>query len=276
METGEIDIAYDIDGLDKDRMKNNKKVDFIEEPSLRIDYVGFNIKKVPFNNLKVRQAIALAINNDDIISAVYKGSGTKANSLIGPKVFGYTKESKAWDYNVEKAKKLLAEAGYPNGFKTKLWVNENPTRRDIAVIVQDQLKQIGIDVTIETLEWGAYLDGTARGDHDMFILGWTTVTGDADYGLFPLLHSSCFGGAGNREFYSNPKVDKLLMQARNSTNQDERKELYKQIQMIVQEEVPVCITAYKSQNAAVQKSVKNFKLKAAGHHKLYGVEFKND
>ncbi len=276
LETGEIDIAYDIEGLDKDRLRNDNSVLFIEEPSLGIDYIGFNTKKAPFNNIKVRQAIATAINTDDIIAAVYKGSATRANSLIGPKVFGHTDEAKAWEYNVEKAKKLLAEAGYPNGFKAKIWVNENQARRDIATILQAQLKEIGIDLTIETLEWGAYLDGTARGDHEMFILGWVTVTGDADYGLFPLLHSSCFGGAGNRSFYSNPKVDKLLMKARNSVNQEERKELYKEVQIIAQEEVPVYITAYKAQNVALQKNIENFKLKPAGHHRLYGVKFKSN
>lgn len=276
IETGEVDIAYDIEGLDKDRLRNDDSVVFIEEPSLSIDYIGFNTRKEPFNNVKVRQAIATAINADDIITAVYKGSGTKANSLIGPKVFGYSSEPKAWEYNVEKAKQLLAEAGYPNGFKIKIWINENPDRRDIAVILQAQLKEIGIDMTVETLEWGAFLDGTARGDHDMFILGWVSVTGDADYGLYALLHSSTFGGAGNRSFYSNPKVDELLTQARNSVDQEERKELYKQVQLIVQEEVPVYVTAYKAQNVALQKNIENFKLKPAGHHRLYGVKFKTN
>ncbi len=276
IETGEIDIAYDIEGLDKDKLRNDDTVVFLEEPSLSIDYIGFNTKKAPFDNVKVRQAIATAINADDIIAAVYKGSGTKANSLIGPKVFGHTDEAKAWEYNVEKAKQLLAEAGYPNGFKTTIWINENPDRRDIAVILQAQLKEIGIDMTIETLEWGAYLDGTARGDHEMFILGWVSVTGDADYGLFPLLHSSTFGGAGNRSFYSNPKVDDLLTRARNSVDQEERKELYKEVQIMVQEDVPLYITAYKAQNAALQKNIENFKLKAAGHHRLYGVKFKSN
>lgn len=191
-------------------------------------------------------------------------------------MFGYTTDAKAWEYNVEKAKKLLAEAGYPNGFKTKIWVNENVERRDIAIILQAQLKEIGIDVAVETLEWGAYLDGTARGDHDMFMLGWVTVTGDADYGLFPLLHTSSFGGAGNRAFYSNPHVDELLSKARVSIDQDERKELYREVQIIAQEEVPYYVTAYKAQNAALQKNIENFKLKPAGHHRLYGVKFKEN
>ena len=274
LETGEIDIAYDIEGMDKERIREDKNLVFLEEPSLSIDYIGFNTKKAPFNDVRVRQAIASAINVDDIISTVYKGSATKANSLIGPKVFGHSDEAKAWTVDIDKAKALLAEAGYPNGFKSKIWINENPDRRDIAIIVQDQLRAIGVDIAVETLEWGAFLDGTSRGDHEMFILGWVSVTGDADYGLYPLLHTSCFGGAGNRAFYDNPKVDELLTKARNSNDQDERKALYNEVQIIVQEEVPLYITAYKAQNAGLQKYVDNFKLKAAGHHRLYGTRFK--
>ena len=260
--------------MDKERIREDKNLVFLEEPSLSIDYIGFNTKKAPFNDVRVRQAIASAINVDDIISTVYKGSATKANSLIGPKVFGHSDEAKAWTVDIDKAKALLAEAGYPNGFKSKIWINENPDRRDIAIIVQDQLRAIGVDIAVETLEWGAFLDGTSRGDHEMFILGWVSVTGDADYGLYPLLHTSCFGGAGNRAFYDNPKVDELLTKARNSNDQDERKALYNEVQIIVQEEVPLYITAYKAQNAGLQKYVDNFKLKAAGHHRLYGTKFK--
>lgn len=276
LETGEIDIAYDIQGLDKDRLKASENIKFIEEPSLGIGYLGFNTRKKPFDNPKVREAIAYAINADDIIDAAYKGSATKANSLIGPKVFGHSDKPQFHEYNIEKAKQLLAEAGYPNGFKTKIWINDNPVRRDIAAILQDQLKQVGIEASVETLEWGAYLEGTARGDHDMFILGWVTVTGDADYGLYPLLHPSSFGGAGNRAFYENPKVTELLEKARTSVDQNERKELYEQIQIIAQQDLPYYVLCFQSQNAAMQKDVQNFNLRPAGHHKLYGVEFKEE
>lgn len=276
LETGEIDIAYDLEGMDKDRVREDKNLVFLEEPSLGIDYIGFNTAKAPFNDVRVRQAIAMTIKVDDIIETVYKGSATRANSLIGPKVFGHTDDAKAWEVNIEKAKQLLAEAGYPNGFKSKIWINENPDRRDIAIIVQDQLRAIGVDIEVETLEWGAYLEGTSRGDHEMYILGWVSVTGDADYGLFPLLHSSCFGGAGNRAFYNNPKVDDLLLRARNSNDQEERKALYREVQIIAQEEVPYYITAFKEQNVGLQKYVENFKQRPAGHHRLYGVKFKEN
>lgn len=273
LETKEVDIAYDIEPMDKEKVKENKNLTLMEEPSLSMSYLGFNTNKKPFNDKRVRQAIAYAINVQPIIDTVYKGSGTVANSPIGPLVFGYSKEAKAYPYNIEKAKELLKEAGLENGFSFKIWTNDSPQRRDIATIIQDQLKQIGVNVTIETLEWGAYLDGTARGDHDMFILGWVSVTGDADYGLYALFHSSAKGSAGNRSFYSNPNVDSLLDKARASTSRDERVKLYDEIQKDIQEDLPVVTLAYTTQNVGMQKSVQNFKMNPAGHHKVFGVTF---
>lgn len=271
LETGEVDIAYDIDPVDKNMVKDNSGLELIEEPSLSTTYIGFNVEKESLKDKRVRQAIAYAINTQDMVDAVYQGAAERANSSIGPKVFGYNPNAKSYDYNPEKAKELLKEAGYEKGLKLKLWTNDNPVRRDIAVIAQDQLKQVGIDVTIETLEWGAYLDGTARGDHDLYILGWVSVTGDADYGLDPLFNSANRGGAGNRSFYSNPRVDELLVKGRSSVNPEERKAYYYEIQDIVQEDVPVLTLVYPTQNIGEQKTVKGFQMHPAGHHKVYGT-----
>lgn len=271
LETGEVDIAYDLEPVDKEMVKTLPTLDYVEEPSLSMAYIGFNVNKEALKDKKVRQAISYGLNVQDIIDVAYQGSGAKANSPIGPKVFGYNPDAKGYDYNPEKAKELLKEAGYEKGLKLKLWTNDNPTRRDIAVIAQDQLKQIGIDVTIETLEWGAYLDGTARGEHDMFILGWVSVTGDADYGLEPLFNSANKGGAGNRSFYSNPKVDELLTNAKNSTNPEERKKYYYEAQEVIQEDAPIFTIAYTTQNIGKQKTVEGFVMHPAGHHKIYGA-----
>lgn len=273
LETGEVDIAYDIEPIDKNQVKDNENLDLIEEESLSMAYIGFNFDKAPFDNKLVRQAIGHAIDVDIIIDVVLDGAGSKANSPIGPKVFGYDKDAKSYDYNPELAKKLLAEAGYPNGFKTTIWTNDNPVRLQIATIVQDQLKQVGIEMAVEPVEWGAYLDGTARGDHEMFILGWVTTTGDADYGLNALFNSANIGGAGNRSFYANKDVDKWLDEAKSSTNPKERLELYAKIQKQIMEDLPVDPLYYQTMNAGINKDVKGFKLNPAGHHKIYGVYF---
>lgn len=273
LETGEVDIVYDVEPVDIDKIKENKKLNFLMEASLGNSYLGINTTKAPFNDVRVRQAMAYAINVKDIIEVAYKNTAVPANSPIGPKIPGYNKDAKMYEFNREKAKNLLVEAGYPNGFKTSIWVNDNIIRKDIATILQDQFKAIGIEASIETLEWGAYIDRTARGEHDMFILGWVTVTGDGDYGLYPLFHTSAHGRPGNRAFYSNPKVDELLDIARTSIDQNEREEAYKEVQKIVQEEVPVITMVYTNQNVGMQKYVTNFKLHPTGFFDLYNIEF---
>lgn len=234
-------------------------------------YLGFNVNKAPFNNPKVREAISYAINQGPIIDVAFVGGAIPADSIIGPELFGYYPVEK-YEYNIEKAKELLKEAGYENGLKTKIWINDNPVRRDIAVILQDQLKQIGIDVAIETLEWGAYLDGTARGEHEMFILGWGTVTRDPDYGITALVSTDTQGGAGNRSFYSNPKVDELLKAGRAELDVEKRKEIYKEIQEIIRKDIPMYMIAYPTYNVITKKDVKNFNFELATAHRLYGVK----
>ena len=273
LETGEVNIAYDIEPIDSERVSTHKELKFDEQEAPSLDYIGFNMKKKPFDNKKVRQAIATAVNVDDLIEAVLLGAGTKANSPIGPKVFGYNPNAKSYKFNVEKAKQLLTEAGYPNGFKTVIWTNDNPIRMQVCQIVQAQLKEIGIDMTIEPMEWGAYLESTARGDHDMYILGWGTTTGDADYGLYALFHSSTQGGPGNRSFYNNPVVDNLLDKGKASTDPEERKVFYAEAQEIIQEDLPILSLFYKNINAGMQKNVEGFALHPSGSHRLSTVHF---
>lgn len=273
LETGEVDIVYDVEPVDIDKIKENKKLKFLMEPSLGNSYLGINTTKKPFNDIRVRQAMAYAINVKDIIEVAYKNTATPANSPIGAKIPGYNKDAKQYEFDKEKAKQLLSEAGYPNGFKTSIWVNDNIIRKDIATILQDQFNSIGIEVSIETLEWGAYIDRTARGEHDMFILGWVTVTGDGDYGLYPLFHTSAHGRPGNRAFYSNTKVDKLLDLARTSIDQDERNKAYQEVQKIVQEEVPIITMVNTDQNVGMQNYISNFVLHPTGFFELYNLEF---
>jgi peptide/nickel transport system substrate-binding protein len=270
LETGELDIIYDIQGLDKNKLRDDERFVLIEGPQVSMTYLGFNMKKAPYDNPKVREAISYAIDQKPIIDTVFLGAGEAGNSIIGPNVWGYYDVEK-YTQDIEKAKALLAEAGFPDGFKAKIWVNDNPVRRDTAVILQDQLKQIGIDLTIETVEWGAFLDGTARGDHEMFLLGWGTVTRDPDYGMYELISSSTMGAAGNRSFYSNPTVDKLLEEGKTELDPEKRKAIYKEIQEIIRKDIPMYMIIYPLQNVVTQKNIKNFKLDPANAHRIYGV-----
>jgi peptide/nickel transport system substrate-binding protein len=239
LETGDAHVAQ-VGASDVERAKGMADVTITSEKSTRMDYLGFNMQKAPYDNLKVRQAISMAINKSDVVDGILDGQGVPAVGPLAPTVVGNYQELKPLEYDVEAAKKLMEEAGFADGFETTLFVNEgNKERSDIALLVQDQLADIGITVNIETIEWGAFLEKTAAGEHELFILGWTTVTADADYGLYALFHSSAFGAPGNRSFYKNERVDELLDLGRSETDQAKRDEAYKEISEILVEEAPM-------------------------------------
>ncbi len=275
LETGEVDVAYDIEPIDKDTVRNHENLQLLEGESLSINYFGFNTRKKPFGDVRVRQAIGYAVNSQDIIDAVVMGSGIPTNSSISTRVFGHSPEAYKYSQDYEKARQLMVEAGYADGFKTTIWTNDNPVRVQIAQVLQAQLRKINIDMAIEVVEWGAFLDGISRGEHDTYLFGWVTVTGDADYGLYPLYHSSAHGGAGNRSFYTDTKMDQMLDAARESVNVEERKALYSDIQIQLQKELPHYPIYVGIQNVGLKKDVKGFQLSPAGHHKLKGVDFES-
>jgi peptide/nickel transport system substrate-binding protein len=239
LETGAIHISDPLSPSDVSRVEGTDGMSVNSQPSVSLSYIGFNAQKEPFDNPLVRQAISKAIDKDTIINGIYDGVGIPAESPLAPDVFGHDENISGLEYNVEEARELLAEAGYADGFSTTLWTNDNQDRIDTATAVQAQLEEIGIDVEIEIVEWGAYLEDTAAGEHDMFILGWSTVTGDADYGLYPLFHSDNFGEAGNRTFFATDELDSVLEEARQSTDEDERLELYSRAQEILVDEAPM-------------------------------------
>lgn len=239
LETGAIHISDPLSPSDLSRVEGTDGMSVNSQPSVGLSYIGFNTQKEPFDDPLVRQAISKAIDKDTIINGIYDGVGLPAESPLAPDVFGHDENISGLEYNVEEARELLAEAGYEDGFSTTLWTNDNQDRIDTATAVQAQLEEIGIDVEIVQVEWGAYLEDTAAGEHDMFILGWSTVTGDADYGLYPLFHSDNFGEAGNRTFFATDELDSLLEEARQSSDEDERLDLYSRAQEILVDEAPM-------------------------------------
>ena len=246
----------------------------LETPQSSLTYIGFNTNKEPFNNPKVRQAISKAIDRKTLIDGIYEGFGIPAISPLSPGIFGYTKDVTSMEYDLKEAKALLAEAGYADGFKTTLWTNDNPVRKDVAIVLQQGLKEIGIELDIQVLEWGAYLEKTAAGEHDMFILGWSNSTGDADYGLYALFHSSQHGDPGNRSFYTSTKVDGLLESGRREADQTKRLNIYKEAIQLISEDSPMAFVLHPSNLVGVDKKVSGFSVGADGIYRLTDVKFK--
>lgn len=258
LETGEIDMTADLSAESRRLVLNNSELLYKENSGISVNYVGLNTAKGILKDKDVRRAIAMGINRDAIIKSILLDSVEKANSFIAPGTFGYTPEAKTLEYNPEEAKKIIKEKGLV-GSKLTIGVSNSPIRMQMSEIIQAQLKEIGLDVTVESLEWGAFLTATGRGDLDMFSLAWGPSTYDGDYGYYPNFHSSQLGSAGNRSQYVNPEMDKLLDAAKKEIDVEKRKELYKQVANIIYTDVPVIPMYYANNTVASTKYVEGMK-----------------
>ena len=271
LETGEIDIAYNMAPVDTDTIKNNEKLVLISKPSTSTEYITFNNTKQPFDNKDFRLAINYAIDKKGIADSIFMGKANIANSIVNPNVFGHNNNVSGFPYNPELAKQYLEKSGIKNP-KFTLFVNDSPIRLQIAQIIQANLKEIGIDMNIETLEWGTYLQKTAQGEHQALLGGWVSGTSDADIVLYPLLHSSSHGAAGNRAFYTNKELDKIIEEARQTSDVEKRKQLFMKAQDLLQDDAPLGILLYKNENIGLNKNITGFEFSPTMVHQLKNLD----
>lgn len=269
IESGTSHIAGAVESSNAERVSSSDNTNLDETESMSLSYIGFNTEKGPLADEKVRQAISYAIDREEIINGVYDGVGIPAKGPLAPGVFGYDENVEGIAYDVERAKELLAEAGYEDGLDLSIWTNDSPERVNTAIYLQESLKEVGINLTVEQLEWGAYLEETAAGNHDMYILGWSTVTGDADYGTYPLFHSSMHGDPGNRSFLSDDKVDELLEAGRQETDEEARLAIYSELQDYLVDVAPMAYIHHQNYLTGMNANVQNFWVDAQG---IYHVD----
>ena len=261
---------------DLQQIQDDETLELLSQPGTNIGYLALNMDKPPLDNLKVRLAINHAINKAEIIKHLYQGLGIPAKNPIPPTMWSYDDTIEDFDYNPKLAKKLLAEAGYPNGFETTLWALPVPRPyipdgRALAEVLQSELRNIGIQTKIVTYDWGTYLEKTKNGEHDMAMLGWSADLGDPDnFFYFLLSKSSAEKPAGNIAFYRSDAMQNVLEQARSISGKDKRISLYKQAQQIFHKDVPWVPLAHAKQILVVNKKVKNLKL-----HPLNWKYFRN-
>ncbi|MEH7010443.1 ABC transporter substrate-binding protein [Neobacillus niacini] len=272
LETGEIDLAYDLAITDLDKVKNHKNLKVEEVTSTTVNYLGFNTKKPILDDVRVRKAIAYALNTKDIIDIVFNGTATPAhNTMLPPTLSGSAPDTVTYDYNLDKAKSLLAEAGHPNGFKTTLWIPDTQVLKSAAEVVQGQLSKIGINVEIKMMQSGTFYSDTGKGKHDMFLATKTSI--DPDSMLRAIYHSDAFGLSGNRSFWATKEVDAMLDKASSTTDSDEATKLYAEVQKSVGDQLPVIPIAVEHLNAGMQSTVKDFDLYPGKTHYIYGTYF---
>ncbi|MGL5541731.1 MAG: ABC transporter substrate-binding protein [Fusobacteriaceae bacterium] len=275
LETGEADIAYNLSPSDIKFIKNNKDLNLINRPSMRTEYVGFNTMKAPFDKKEFRQAVNLVLDREGILSAVYDNAGEPATSMASPSMIG-GKPTGDISLNVEKAKELLNKIGFVSPVQIKIITDSNPANIQTAQIIQANLKNLGIDLIIEPMEWGTYLERTAKGEHEMILGGWFPGTSDSDIVFYPLYHSTAKGAAGNRSFYNNPEYDSLVDQARIEIDYEKRNEIYKKAQEILEEDLPIIPIIRKNELIGMKNNISNFIFRPNGHHVLTELKKENN
>lgn len=262
-------------------IQNDSSLAVLEQAGLNVGYLAMNMGKDtpgfqnPFADVRVRQAINYAINKQSIVDNLYKGTADVAKGPLPPTLWGYDNSIQDYEYNPTKAKELLAEAGYPNGFKTNLWAMpvSRPYMFDpqkIATAIQADLKAVGITAEIVSYDWGTYLDKTEAGEHSMALLGWTADYADPDDFIYVLLDqdAATVGSAGNIAFYRNPEIHKLDIEAQQTTDINTRINLYQQAQVIIHNDAPWVPIANAKQILVFNKNIKGFVLYPTGDYKF--------
>lgn len=286
VQTGEAHVAVRVPPEMADLLDRDPNVSVVRTPSVRVIYVALNnYQKAdgapnPFTDVRVRQAVNHAVDNEAINQFILSGVGRAMDAPIAPGVFGY-QEIKKYEYDPQRARELLAEAGYPNGFRTQLYAPSGRYLKDIEVAeaIQAQLSEVGIIADIVTMEWGTYLDVTGQKAEDnpapMIMLGWGTVTGDADYGLYPLFHTDQWVPTGSsRSFYSNPAVDELLELARSNPDPSIRQATYREAMTMIMEDAPWLFLHAEVQLTAVRNEVEGVVVHPTERVMAHGASFK--
>ena len=276
LKTNEIQIATDLGGEGVKLVEADNNLTLEKVPGLQVSYLYMNLMNGPTEDKKVREAIYSAINVEELVQGIFQnGEATRAYLPLPPGSWGYDKslESMIPEYNVEKAKQLLAEAGYADGFKTELYISNTPARVSMATIVQQQLKQnLNIDVEIKTQEWGTFSDIASKGNAPLYGMSWSWYP-DPFFFLNKMFHSSEIGALGNGQGYNNPEVDKLLDEALTISDQNERAEKYKQATKLIVEDLPAIWYANENVMVGLNNKVKDFNVRADQAKKFVGEDF---
>lgn len=246
---GNLELVDVVSGMYDKWSSSNHAEDVLEWPQLAIEYYGFNLEKAgsPYagrtdeSARKLREAINWAVDRDHICRNILENRRRPANGIVPQGMPGHAEERPAFSRDVERAKRLLAEAGYPEGEglpPVDLWFNQQGDNAAIAQAVQQDLNGLGIPIRLRALDWAAFLDATDAGEPAFFRLGWVADYPDPENFLFFLFHSSNKGPQGNVTFYDNPEVDRLIDESYAMTDREARLAQLQRAEELILEDHP--------------------------------------
>lgn len=275
---GDINVLPDVPFQYIEELEEDPDVELIRVPNYVLNYLGWNNKLPIFQDVKVRQAIALAIDREAIINTTFKGAASPVFGPLPKATYGYNEkmEEKArekYSQNIDEAKKLLADAGWEAGsdgivtkdgekFSVELWVNNDPANQRAAQIIQNQLKEIGIEINIAVKESAAIIEMTPKGAHEMLL--WTYGWLDAD-----VLNFLLFGeGKSTRLHYEDPEIYTLLDEAAIEMDTEKRLKIYEEAQELLIEKSP-WVPLYVKDNITAVRGFDNFEIHPIGNDILW-------
>ena len=260
----------DLESLNKD-----SKLKVLHQAGYNLGYIAYNVRHAPLGDLRVRQALDMAIDKKAIIDAVYQGAGQLAQNAMPPTQWSYDETVVDAPYNPEKAKELLRAAGIKEGTELTLWAMPvqrpyNPNAKLMAQMLQADWAKVGIKARIVSYEWGEYLKRTKNGEHDIALIGWTGDNGDPDNWLGTLYSCDAIG-SNNSAMWCDEKYDALVKAAVATADRGERTELYRQAQHYLKQQVPITPIAHSTVNQPLRANVEGFKVSPFGRNSFSGV-----
>ncbi|HZZ11904.1 MAG TPA: ABC transporter substrate-binding protein, partial [Paraburkholderia sp.] len=259
-------------------LKAEANIDMPSQPGFNLGYLAYNVTHKPVDKVEVRQALDMAINKKAIIDSVYQGAGQAATNPMPPTQWSYDKNLKSASYDTDKAKALLAKAGFPNGFDITLWAMPvqrayNPNARLMAEMIQADWAKIGVKAKIVTYEWGEYIKRAHAGEDDAMLIGWTGDNGDPDNWLGTLLGCEAVNGNNFGKWCYKP-FDDLIQKGRVTSDQGARTTAYMQAQQIFAQQLPFSPIAHSTVYQPVSKKVVDMRIEPLGYARFDGVSIK--
>ncbi|OJF67417.1 ABC transporter substrate-binding protein [Alteromonas sp. V450] len=277
--TGECDATAFPAQTELEVIRSRDDLILAEKPGLNIGFWAFNTQRPPFDNPDVRRAFASAIDKNTLLEAVYFDSATRAKTLLPAASWAFQNDADDTAYNPVLARKLLANAGIEPGFSMTIWAMPverayNPNATKMAELIQRYLKEVGVEATIVSYDWATFRRHLQEGLHDSVLIGWSADNGDPDNFYRPLLSCGAIPSGTNRAMWCNQDYDRLLNDALQTDDIDERNAIYRQVNRLLYERLPLVPIAHAYRYQAYRYELEGMNINPFGGVRFGGVEKK--
>ena len=275
--TGECDATAFPAQTELEVIRTESDLTLAEKPGLNIGFWAFNTQRPPFDNPDVRRALAVAIDKNTLLEAVYFDSATRAKTLLPAASWAFQNDADDTAYNPVLARKLLADAGVAPGFSMTIWAMPverayNPNANKMAELIQRYLRDVGVEATIVSYDWTTFRRHLQEGLHDSVLIGWSADNGDPDNFYRPLLSCGAIPSGTNRAMWCNDDYDKLLNEALQTDDIEERTTIYKQVNRLLYERLPLVPIAHAYRYQAYRNELQGMTINPFGGVRFGGVE----